>query len=252
MWGGIIPIPYNYIRLLLKNYFTPIKGGHGPLCSLAIPVTVVQPGCVNGGQSKERSDREGGGCGTEIFWKFVHENDISCTLNGIIRGLVMWSDIYQSPTPPFLLRDYFTPIKGGGGMALCALSYASDGGAARICQREGQGDFSKFVSENGIFLHIRSFIRGSLCSGIDQFLYSCSFFILFLLNLFQGNIFIFLSFFFCFTRRSMGGGHGPLVHLSYSSNSGAAKICQRGQRRGEIFSKFVYETGIFLHIRYHY
>ena len=29
-----------------------------------------------------------------------------------------------------------------------------------------------------------------------------------------------------------GGGHGPLVHLSYSSNSGAAKICQRGQSEG--------------------
>ena len=54
-------------------------------------------------------------------------------------------------------------------MAPCALSYASDGGAARICQRgakarEGVGGgfpshgreiFLKFVSENGIFLHIR-------------------------------------------------------------------------------------------------
>ena len=29
-----------------------------------------------------------------------------------------------------------------------------------------------------------------------------------------------------------GGGHDPLVHLSYSSNSGAAKICQRGQSEG--------------------
>ena len=29
-----------------------------------------------------------------------------------------------------------------------------------------------------------------------------------------------------------GGGHGPLVHLSYSSNSGEAKICQRGQSEG--------------------
>ena len=47
-------------------------------------------------------------------------------------------------------------------MVPCALSYASDGGAARIYQR-GEGSpshgreifFSKFVSENGIFLHIR-------------------------------------------------------------------------------------------------
>ena len=39
------------------------------------------------------------------------------------------------PYSTLLLKNYFTPIKGGGGMALCALSYASDGGAARICQR---------------------------------------------------------------------------------------------------------------------
>ena len=42
---------------------------------------------------------------------------------------------YTNPLLPLLLKNYFTPIKGGGGMALCALSYASDGGAARICQR---------------------------------------------------------------------------------------------------------------------
>ena len=42
---------------------------------------------------------------------------------------------YTNPYSPLLLKNYFTPIKGGGGMAPCALSYASDGGAARICQR---------------------------------------------------------------------------------------------------------------------
>ena len=36
--------------LLLKNYFTPIKGAAAwPLVPLAMPVTVVQPGFVNGG-----------------------------------------------------------------------------------------------------------------------------------------------------------------------------------------------------------
>ena len=69
----------------------------------------------------------------------MYENEISCTLNGIIRGLVMFSDIYQSLYSPLLLKNYFTPIKGGAGMAPCALSYASDGGAARICQRGGGG-----------------------------------------------------------------------------------------------------------------
>ena len=51
---------------LLKIYFTPIKGDHGPLCILAIPVTVVQPGCVNGGPKQgsevtERGEGVGGG-----------------------------------------------------------------------------------------------------------------------------------------------------------------------------------------------
>ena len=45
---------------LLKTSFTPIKGDHGPLCILAIPVTVVQPGCVNGGQSKGAKLPRGG------------------------------------------------------------------------------------------------------------------------------------------------------------------------------------------------
>ena len=34
---------------LLNISVTPIKGENGPLCLLAIPVTVVQPGFVNGG-----------------------------------------------------------------------------------------------------------------------------------------------------------------------------------------------------------
>ena len=46
------PIPPFYI------FFTPIMGEHGPLCPLAIPVTVVQPGFVNGGPKRG----SGGGC----------------------------------------------------------------------------------------------------------------------------------------------------------------------------------------------
>ena len=57
------------------------------------------------------------------------------------------------------------------------------------------------------------------------------------MNLFQGNIFLFPFFLLLFYSPINGGGgghgpHGPLVHLSYSSNSGAAKICQRGQSEG--------------------
>ena len=47
----------------LKFFFTPIKGDHGPLCILAFPITVVQPGWSTGAKARERSDREGGGCG---------------------------------------------------------------------------------------------------------------------------------------------------------------------------------------------
>ena len=125
MWGGICTNPI--IFPLLKISFTPIKGDRGPLCILAIPVTVVQPGCVNGGQSKGAKWPRGGGCGRgfspshgrEIFWKFLYENDISCTLNGIIRGLVMWSDIYQSPTPPSFETLFYSNQGGRGHGPLC-------------------------------------------------------------------------------------------------------------------------------------
>ena len=52
----------------LKKCFTPIKGEHGPLCILAIPVRVVQPGFVNGGpkQGREVTER-GGGCGRGVL-----------------------------------------------------------------------------------------------------------------------------------------------------------------------------------------
>ena len=69
-------------------------------------------------------------------------------------------------------------------------------------------------------------IRGSLCI-LAPIPYSFSFFILFLMNLFQGNSFLFLFpfsyflfFFFFFTRRSTGGGGGawpPGAPPSYAS-----------------------------------
>ena len=104
----------------------------GPCASCAIPVTVVQPGRSTGAKARERSDREGGRCGgggggfplhgREIFWKFVYENDISCTLNGIIRGLVMWSDIPYSPTPPFFWKIILLQSRGAGAWPLVPLA----------------------------------------------------------------------------------------------------------------------------------
>ena len=66
-------------------------------------------------------------------------------------------------------------------------------------------------------------IRGSLCSGIDQFLTLVVFvLILFVMNLFQGKIvtvlfppiFAFLFYQFFKSPKSLGRGHGPLVHLT--------------------------------------
>ena len=54
------------------------------------------------------------------------------------------------------------------------------------------------------------------------------------MNFFSEKHFPFPSFFLLlfYSPINGGGGHGPLVHLSYSSNSGAAKICQWGQCEG--------------------
>ena len=181
----------------------------------------------------------------------MYENDISCTLNGIIRGWLC-EVTYTNPLLPASFEKLFYSNQGGGGMAPCALSYASDGGTARICQQgakarersdragggcgspsHGREIFHNLCLKTAFSCTLDTIIRGSLCSGIDQFPTLVLFFILFLMNLFQGNIFLFPFFFLLFySPINGGGGHGPLVHLSYSSNSGAAKICQRGQCEG--------------------
>ena len=78
-----IPIPY---LPPLKFPLTPIKGaGHEPLCPLAVPVTVVQPGFVNGGpkrgsEATERGEGVGGGFPPPTVGrrkkKIVYENGI--------------------------------------------------------------------------------------------------------------------------------------------------------------------------------
>ena len=57
-----------YIPPFQKFLLTPIKGEHGPLCSLAIPVTVVaaMQDLSTGAKARERSDRAGGGCGPTV------------------------------------------------------------------------------------------------------------------------------------------------------------------------------------------
>ena len=107
-----------------------------PLCISAIPVTVVQPGFVNGGPKRgsEATERGEGvvspSHGREIFQKFVSET--------FIRGS-LWSGIDQFPTLvlflmnffqgkfflfPFFLLLFYSPINGGGGVMapLCILA----------------------------------------------------------------------------------------------------------------------------------
>ena len=140
MWGGInVPIPY----IPPFNFcFTPIKGEHGALCILAIPVMVEQPGFVNGGQSKGAKWSRGGRVwfppsqGREIsFENLCMKTTFLAHWMALLGGwLCEVTYLYQSPTPPSF-EKLFNSNQGGGGMAPSALSYASDGGAARICQR---------------------------------------------------------------------------------------------------------------------
>ena len=101
----------NPLLPLLLNYFTPIKGaGAWPLVPLAMPVTVVQPGIVNGGQSEGAKRPSGGGCGfpshgREIFQNLCLKTTFSCTLVTIIRGSLC-SGIDQLPT--LVLFSFFS------------------------------------------------------------------------------------------------------------------------------------------------
>ena len=173
---------------------------------------ICQRGPKQGSEVTERGEDVGGGGspshGREIFWKFVHENEF---LAHWIALLVGWlcEVTYTNPLlpPSFEKLFYSNQGGGGGGMAPCALSYASDGGAARICQRGAKARERSDREGGGCgSCTLDTFIRGSLCSGIHQFPYSCSFFILFLMNLFQGNIFLFPFCLLLFYSPINGGG----------------------------------------------
>ena len=97
MRSGIYQIPmYIYSPFLIFILLQSRGRGHGPLCPSAVPVTVVQPGIVNGGQRKgaKRPSGGGGGGGKGVPPPTVgrfYENScmktaFSCTLNAIVRG----------------------------------------------------------------------------------------------------------------------------------------------------------------------
>ena len=121
---------------------------------------------------------------------------------------------YTNPLlpPPPSFENFFYSNQGGRERGEgVAPPYASDGDFSKICQRMAKAEgfsctldtiiMGSFMGlpvnlciETDIFLHIYldTIIRGSLCTGIDQFLSTISCLILFLMNLFQGNIFLFL------------------------------------------------------------
>ena len=104
-------------------------------------------------------------------------------------------------------------MEGGG----VHLSYSSNSGAAKICQRgqsegarggcgrgvsHGREIFQNLCMKLAFSSTLETIIRGSLCTGMHRPIpYSFSLFILFLMNLFQGNIVPFslsFSLFFAF------------------------------------------------------
>ena len=127
-----------------------------------MPVTVVQPGFVNGGGGEQASEATERG---RIFFYSCMKKTFVCTLN-----------LQSHTSPPFFFLLQSTGGGGGGG-GMCPCAHASDSGAARICQRgtktrersnragDGVGgglpspiiliNFINFVYENDIFLHIK-------------------------------------------------------------------------------------------------
>ena len=114
-----------------KIYFTPIKGDHGPLCILAIPVTVVQPGRSTGAKARERSDREGGGCGRgfspshgrEIFFENLCMKTTFLAHWMALLGGWLCEVTYTNPyTPPFFWKIILLQSRGAGAWPLVPLA----------------------------------------------------------------------------------------------------------------------------------
>ena len=111
---------------------------------------------------------------------------------GSFLKICVWKRNFLHIPIPYILPASFEKLfysnEGGGGMAPCALSYASDGGTARICQRgakarersdragggcgspsHGREIFQNLCLKTAFSCTLDTIIRGSLCSGIDQF-----------------------------------------------------------------------------------
>ena len=140
-------------------------------------------------------------------------------------------------------------------MAPCALSYASDGGTARICQRGakarersdragggcGRGFppptvgrfFKNLCLKTAFSCTLDTFIRGSLCSGIDQF----PTLVLFLMIFFQGNFFLFPFFLLLFYSPINGGGGvmAPLCILAIPVTVVQPRFVNGGKARARVW-----------------
>ena len=77
----------------------------------------------------------------------------------------------------------------------------------------GREIFQNLCLKTAFSCTLDTIIRGSLCSGIDQFPTLVLFCILFLMNLFQGKIFLFPFFLLLFYSPINGGGGGGMAPL---------------------------------------
>ena len=134
-------------------------------------------------------------------------------------------------------------------MAPCALSYASDGGTARICQRGGGGAkrgseatergggreiFQNLCLKTAFSCTLDTIIRGSLCSGIDQFPILLFFFHSFPNEFVSGKHFPFpfLSSFVLLADQWGGGGMVPLCILAIPVTVVQPRFVNGGSARG--------------------
>ena len=99
---------------------------------------ICQRGPKQGSEVTERGEGVGGGFplprGREFFENLCMKTTFLAHLMALLGGWLC-EVTYTNPLLPASFENLFYSNQGGGGMAPCALSYASDGGTARICQR---------------------------------------------------------------------------------------------------------------------
>ena len=132
--GWLCEVTYtnSLLSLLLKNYFTPIKGaGAWPLVPLAICQwrwcsQDLSMGAKQGSEVTERGEGVGGFFFTtptvgRFFENLCMKTTFLAHYMAVLGGWLC-EVTYTNPLLPFLLKNYFTPIKGAGAWPLVPLA----------------------------------------------------------------------------------------------------------------------------------